>query len=109
MQTTARNAPFYTTPDGLITLPASRIKVKRRRAQAEATSQSDVQPAIEVPVHELPPLRLEVVTERPVLRYGLDKTKVEGPQVARSAKRALPATRRSRAPTKARVPRCGLE
>ncbi|MCW2739183.1 MAG: Beta-lactamase [Nocardioides sp.] len=28
-----------------------------------------------------------LVTERPVLRYGLDKTKVEGPQVARSAGR----------------------
>ncbi len=28
-----------------------------------------------------------LVTERPVLRYGLDKTKVEGPQVARSARR----------------------
>lgn len=47
--------------DGLITLPVSRIKVKRRRAQAEATAQSDAQSAIAVPVHELPPLRLEVV------------------------------------------------
>lgn len=28
-----------------------------------------------------------LVTERPVLRYGLDKTKVEGPEVARSARR----------------------
>lgn len=28
-----------------------------------------------------------LVTERPVIRYGLDKTKVEGPQVARSARR----------------------
>ncbi len=28
-----------------------------------------------------------LVTERPVLRYGLDKTKVEGPRVARSARR----------------------
>lgn len=28
-----------------------------------------------------------LVTERPVLRYGLDKTKVEAPQVARSARR----------------------
>ncbi|WP_210649000.1 penicillin-binding transpeptidase domain-containing protein [Nocardioides sp. SYSU D00065] len=28
-----------------------------------------------------------LVTERPVLRYGLDKTKVDGPQVARSARR----------------------
>jgi cell division protein FtsI/penicillin-binding protein 2 len=28
-----------------------------------------------------------LVTERPVLRYGLDKTKVGGPQVARSARR----------------------
>ena len=28
-----------------------------------------------------------LVTERPVLRYGLDKTKVEGSQVARSARR----------------------
>ncbi len=28
-----------------------------------------------------------LVTERPVLRYGLDKTKVEGPQIARSARR----------------------
>jgi hypothetical protein len=47
--------------DGLITLPVSRIKVKRRRAQAEVTSQSDAQPGIEVPVHALPRLRLEVV------------------------------------------------
>ena len=30
---------------------------------------------------------MKLVTERPVLRYGLDKTKVEGPQVARSARR----------------------
>lgn len=30
---------------------------------------------------------VKLVTERPVLRYGLDKTKVEGPQVARSARR----------------------
>jgi hypothetical protein len=43
----------------------------------------------------LPPVRGDItgsggavlVTERPVLRYGLDKTKVEGPQVARSARR----------------------
>ncbi|MDZ5660458.1 penicillin-binding transpeptidase domain-containing protein [Nocardioides sp. S-58] len=28
-----------------------------------------------------------LVTDRPVLRYGLDKTEVEGPQVARSARR----------------------
>ncbi len=28
-----------------------------------------------------------LVTERPVLRYGLDKTRVQGPQVARSARR----------------------
>jgi cell division protein FtsI/penicillin-binding protein 2 len=43
----------------------------------------------------LPPTRGDItgaggavlVTERPVLRYGLDKTKVDGPQVARSARR----------------------
>ncbi|MBC2932891.1 penicillin-binding transpeptidase domain-containing protein [Nocardioides sp. zg-1228] len=43
----------------------------------------------------LPPSRGDItgaegqvlVTERPVLRYGLDKTKVSGPQVARSARR----------------------
>lgn len=43
----------------------------------------------------LPPARGDItgaggavlVTERPVLRYGLDKTKVDGPQVARSARR----------------------
>jgi cell division protein FtsI/penicillin-binding protein 2 len=43
----------------------------------------------------LPPVRGDIagaggavlVTERPVLRYGLDKTKVDGPQVARSARR----------------------
>lgn len=50
--------------DGLITLPVSRIKVKRRRAQAAATSQSDARSAIDVPVHELPPLRLEMVDAR---------------------------------------------
>jgi cell division protein FtsI/penicillin-binding protein 2 len=32
-----------------------------------------------------------LVTERPVLRYGLDKTKVEGAQVARSARRIAQA------------------
>ena len=43
----------------------------------------------------VPPVRGDItgadgavlVTERPVLRYGLDKTKVQGPQVARSARR----------------------
>jgi Domain of unknown function (DUF4338) len=49
---------------GLIALPASRIKVKRRPAQAQATAQSDPQPPIEVPVHELPALRLEVIDAR---------------------------------------------
>ncbi len=32
-----------------------------------------------------------LVTERPVLRYGLDKTKVEGAQIARSARRIAQA------------------
>ena len=47
--------------DGLIRLPASRIKVRRRRANAQPTPRSDAQRPITVPVHELPPLRLELV------------------------------------------------
>lgn len=47
--------------DGLIELPASRIRQRRRRAQAQATSASDEQPALTMPVHELPALRLEIV------------------------------------------------
>ena len=47
--------------DGLIELPASRIRQRRRRAQAPASSASDAQPALTMPVHELPALRLEIV------------------------------------------------
>jgi len=47
--------------DGLIELPASRIRQRRRRAQAPATSRSDPQSPLTQPVHELPTLRLEIV------------------------------------------------
>ena len=47
--------------DGLIELPASRIRQRRRRAQAPATSRSDPQSPLTQPVHELPTPRLEIV------------------------------------------------
>jgi hypothetical protein len=50
--------------DGLITLPASRIRQRRRRARAEATAASDPQAAMTMPVHLMTPLRLEVVNAR---------------------------------------------
>ncbi len=50
--------------DGLITLPPSQIPQPRRRAQFDPTPATDPQPAISVPVHELPPLRLEIVAGR---------------------------------------------
>ena len=46
---------------GLIELPASRIRQRRRRAQAPATALSDPQSPLTQPVHELPTLRLEIV------------------------------------------------
>ena len=46
---------------GLIELPASRIRQRRRRALAPATAASDEQPSLMMPVHELPMLRLEIV------------------------------------------------
>lgn len=56
-----RVATLRMQADGLIELPASRIRQRRRRAQAQATSASDEQPALNMPVHELPALRLEIV------------------------------------------------
>jgi len=47
--------------DGLIELPASRIRQRRRRAQVPATSRSDPQSPLTQPVHELSTLRLEIV------------------------------------------------
>ena len=47
--------------DGLITLPVSQIPNPRRRARYEPTALTDPQPEIEQPVHELPPLRIDIV------------------------------------------------
>lgn len=75
-----------------------------RLARTEAGWQVDWEPAALAPdladgdtlgLRTLPPTRgdiigqggVRLVTERPVLRYGLDKTRVDGSQVARSARR----------------------
>lgn len=53
-----RVAVLHMQANGLIELPVSRIQQRRRRAQAPATSASDAWPALTLPVHELPALRL---------------------------------------------------
>jgi hypothetical protein len=52
--------------DGVIALPASRIRQRRRRACAEATSASDAQPDVTLPVHALPALSLQPIGARHV-------------------------------------------
>jgi hypothetical protein len=47
--------------DGLITLPPSQMPRPRRRAQFDPTPATDAQGAIDMPVHALDALRLEVV------------------------------------------------
>ncbi len=47
--------------DGLITLPPSQIPNPRRRASYEPTPLTDPLPEIVSPVHELPPLRIEII------------------------------------------------
>ena len=47
--------------DGLIELPRSQITVVRKRAHFEPTAASNAQAPMTRPVHELPPIRLEVV------------------------------------------------
>lgn len=47
--------------DGLITLPPSQLRKPRQRARYEPTPLTDPQPEIDQPVHELPPLRVEIV------------------------------------------------
>ncbi|WP_031403962.1 Druantia anti-phage system protein DruA [Thiomonas sp. FB-Cd] len=47
--------------DGLITLPPSQMPHPRRRAQFDPTPATDAQGAIDMPVHALDALRLEVV------------------------------------------------
>ena len=47
--------------DGLITLPVSQIPNPRQRARYEPTPATDPQLEIDQPVHELPPLRIEIV------------------------------------------------
>jgi len=59
---TCRVALARIQADGLITLPASRNGVVRRRAQFDPTEASDPQTSITVPVHEL-----ETITIRPVI------------------------------------------
>ncbi len=49
---------------GLVTLPASQIPHPRRRARFEATELTDAQPPIDLPVHELPALRFEIIQGR---------------------------------------------
>lgn len=50
--------------DGWVTLPASQLTVTRRAARFEPTALTDPQPAIHLPVHELGPLRVEIVQGR---------------------------------------------
>lgn len=50
--------------DGLIELPPSQVRQPRRRATFLPSAQTDPQAAIEVPVHELPPLSMRIVQGR---------------------------------------------
>ena len=50
--------------DGLISLPASQLRVVRRRACYAATVATDPQPALTLPVHALPRLQIQIVTGR---------------------------------------------
>jgi len=61
---TCRVALLRMQADGLITLPASRIGVVRKRAHFAPTAASDAQTPIKQPVHELAHLTLQVVSGR---------------------------------------------
>jgi Domain of unknown function (DUF4338) len=65
---TCRVALLRMQADGLITLPPSRLKVVRKRAQFASTPASDPQTPIKQPVHELPRLRLEAVRDKAASR-----------------------------------------
>ena len=58
---TCRVALMRMQRDGLIQLPPSQIPVQRRRAHFPATVATDPQTPINLPVHELAPLRLKPV------------------------------------------------
>ena len=55
--------------DGLITLPPSQIPNPRRRASYEPTPLTDPQHEIVTPVHELPPLRVEIIQGKGPLEF----------------------------------------
>ena len=55
-----RVAMLRMNADGVIALPASRIR-QRRRACPVLTPASDALPDITMPVHQLPPLRLQPI------------------------------------------------
>lgn len=59
---TCRVALLRMQADGLITLPVSRLKAPRRRAEFPASSASDPQAPIKRPVHELARLSLQIVS-----------------------------------------------
>lgn len=65
---TCRVALLRMHEQGLITLPASRNKVARRRPDFPATPASDAQARLLQPVHELGPLTLRLVSTAPVSR-----------------------------------------
>ncbi|MGL6112136.1 MAG: Druantia anti-phage system protein DruA [Rubrivivax sp.] len=65
---TCRVALLRMHEQGLITLPASRNTVARRRPDFPATPASDAQARLLQPVHELGPLTLRLVSTAPVSR-----------------------------------------
>jgi hypothetical protein len=65
---TCRVALLRMHSDGLITLPPSRITVRRSRPHFPPTAATEAQPALHQPVHELAPLTL-----RPVVGTGVSR------------------------------------
>jgi hypothetical protein len=61
---TCRVAMLRMQADGLITLPASQLRQRRRRAEFLATPASDAQPVLSMPVHEMAPLTLCAIGAR---------------------------------------------
>jgi hypothetical protein len=61
---TCRVALLRMQADGLIELPPSRIGVVRKRAHFPSTCASDAQTPIRQPVHELPRVTLQVVSDK---------------------------------------------
>jgi hypothetical protein len=61
---TCRVAMLRMQADGLITLPASQLRQRRRRAEFMATPATDAQAVLSVPVHEMAPLRLCAIGAR---------------------------------------------